>query len=130
VISANSEFILSLDPDDEILPHIAEDVLHYVLLHRVDIVEFHVTEVFRGRAKQFSFLSPPLGAIYGPPYPAAERTLRSRNSFVLVDTRAYVLVSTKLNDDRELVPEFLANADHFDLGSTTSGKVDDVVLPT
>jgi glycosyltransferase involved in cell wall biosynthesis len=60
VLYANGEFILSLDPDDEIFPYIAEDALHYALLHNVDIVEFHVMEVIQGRAKQFSFLNPPL----------------------------------------------------------------------
>jgi glycosyltransferase involved in cell wall biosynthesis len=59
VVNARGEFILSLDPDDEIFPFIAEDALHYALVHHVDVVEFHVMEVIGGRAKQFSFMNPP-----------------------------------------------------------------------
>jgi glycosyltransferase involved in cell wall biosynthesis len=59
VLYAAGQFILSLDPDDEIFPYIAEDAVHLALLHRVDVVEFHVMEVVRGCAKQFSFMNPP-----------------------------------------------------------------------
>jgi glycosyltransferase involved in cell wall biosynthesis len=59
VQSALGEFILSLDPDDELYPSIAEDSVHFALLHSVDIVEFQVLEVISDRAKQFAFLAPP-----------------------------------------------------------------------
>jgi glycosyltransferase involved in cell wall biosynthesis len=59
VLQSTGEFILSLDPDDEIFPYIAEDAVHFALLHGVDIVEFHVMEMMNGHAKQFSFLNPP-----------------------------------------------------------------------
>ncbi|OHT04027.1 Beige/BEACH domain containing protein [Tritrichomonas foetus] len=48
---------------------------------------------------------------------------------------AYRLVKTTHNDFRELtpefflMPEFLVNSDRFDLGRTSNGKIDDVVLP-
>jgi glycosyltransferase involved in cell wall biosynthesis len=58
VFQAAGQFILSLDPDDEMFPFIAEDALHTALLYGVDVVEFHVMEVLEGQAKQFSFLNP------------------------------------------------------------------------
>jgi glycosyltransferase involved in cell wall biosynthesis len=59
VMSARGEYIMSLDPDDELFPFIAEDALRYALLHDMDVVEFHVMELVSGRAKQFSFMNPP-----------------------------------------------------------------------
>jgi glycosyltransferase involved in cell wall biosynthesis len=56
---ARGKFVLSLDPDDELYPFIAEDAVHFALLHGVDIVEFHALEVVGGRAHQFDFLNPP-----------------------------------------------------------------------
>lgn len=50
-------------------------------------------------------------------------------------TGAFKLASTNQNDYRELVPEFfflpefLINSNHFNLGETVNGKIDDVVLP-
>ena len=47
----------------------------------------------------------------------------------------YESVTNASNDFRELIPEFffcpefLVNSNHFDLGSTSKGKIDDVVLP-
>jgi glycosyltransferase involved in cell wall biosynthesis len=60
VLHAQGTFILSLDADDEIYPWIAEDALHCALLHKVDMVEFHVLKVGGGRVKQFNFLNPPM----------------------------------------------------------------------
>jgi glycosyltransferase involved in cell wall biosynthesis len=60
VLHSHGHYLLSLDADDEIFPFIAEDALHYALLHKVDLVEFHVMEVISGRAKQFSYCNPPV----------------------------------------------------------------------
>lgn len=60
ILHSRGHFVLSLDADDELFPFIAEDALHFALLHRVDIVEFHVMEVISGRARQFSFGNPPI----------------------------------------------------------------------
>jgi glycosyltransferase involved in cell wall biosynthesis len=57
---ARGTFILSLDPDDLLLPFIAEDALHFALLHEADIVEFHALMVVNGSAHLFSFLNPPM----------------------------------------------------------------------
>jgi glycosyltransferase involved in cell wall biosynthesis len=59
VLAAQGEYILSLDPDDELFPFIAEDALHYALLHDMDVVEFHVMEFVSNTAKQFKFMNPP-----------------------------------------------------------------------
>jgi glycosyltransferase involved in cell wall biosynthesis len=59
VFHARGHFLLSLDADDELYPFIAEDALHFALLHKVDLVEFHVMEVVGGRAAQFSYCNPP-----------------------------------------------------------------------
>jgi hypothetical protein len=48
---------------------------------------------------------------------------------------AFSLCTTKINDYRELIPEFfcspefLMNRDAFDLGDRSGTKVDDVILP-
>jgi glycosyltransferase involved in cell wall biosynthesis len=60
VRKARGAYILSLDPDDRLLPFIAEDAVHQALLHSADIVEFQVLEVLNGSVHLFSFLSPPL----------------------------------------------------------------------
>jgi hypothetical protein len=60
VLHSRGHYLLSLDADDELFPFIAEDALHFALLHQVDIVEFHVMEMVSGRAKLFSYFNPPL----------------------------------------------------------------------
>jgi glycosyltransferase involved in cell wall biosynthesis len=60
VLHSRGHYILSLDADDEIFPFLAEDALHFALLHQVDLVEFHVVEVRGGRATQFSYCNPPV----------------------------------------------------------------------
>jgi glycosyltransferase involved in cell wall biosynthesis len=59
VENARGEYILSLDPDDVLMPHIAEDSLLAALIHESDIVEFQCLEVVDGVAKLFTFLNPP-----------------------------------------------------------------------
>jgi glycosyltransferase involved in cell wall biosynthesis len=65
VQKAHGTFILSLDPDDFLLPFIAEDAVHCALLHDADIVEFQVLEVLNGSVHLFSFLNPPMIASDG-----------------------------------------------------------------
>jgi glycosyltransferase involved in cell wall biosynthesis len=60
VLQARGHYLLSLDADDELYPFIAEDALHFALLNKVDLVEFHVVEVLGGRATQFSYCNPPV----------------------------------------------------------------------
>jgi glycosyltransferase involved in cell wall biosynthesis len=60
VRQARGTFILSLDPDDLLLPFIAEDAVHFAQLHRADVVEFQVLEVLNGSVHLFSFLNPPM----------------------------------------------------------------------
>jgi glycosyltransferase involved in cell wall biosynthesis len=59
VENAHGAYILSLDPDDIMLPHLAEDTVQIALLHNADMVEFQSLEVVEGTAKLFSFLNPP-----------------------------------------------------------------------
>jgi glycosyltransferase involved in cell wall biosynthesis len=59
VQNARGTYVLSLDPDDVLLPFIAADALHCALLHDADMVEFQVLEVIKGTTHLFSFLSPP-----------------------------------------------------------------------
>jgi glycosyltransferase involved in cell wall biosynthesis len=66
VENARGLFILSLDPDDILLPHIAEDSLEIALVYDLDIVEFQCLEVFEGVVKLFNFLNPPAINLSGP----------------------------------------------------------------
>jgi glycosyltransferase involved in cell wall biosynthesis len=59
VENARGEFILSLDPDDTLLPHIAEDGLTAALAHDVDMVEFEALSVIQGKVRLFSYEPPP-----------------------------------------------------------------------
>jgi glycosyltransferase involved in cell wall biosynthesis len=58
VESARGDFILSLDPDDVLLPFVAEDSLQCALLHDVDVVEFDALDVLENSIHVFHFLNP------------------------------------------------------------------------
>jgi glycosyltransferase involved in cell wall biosynthesis len=58
VESARGDFILSLDPDDVLLPFIAEDSFHCALLHGADVVEFEALDVLDNSVRVFDFLNP------------------------------------------------------------------------
>jgi glycosyltransferase involved in cell wall biosynthesis len=61
VFAARGQYILSLDPDDLLLPRTAELAVRTALVHRVDIVEFQVLECLNGSSDCvfFNFHPPP-----------------------------------------------------------------------
>lgn len=58
VENAAGEYILSLDPDDALMPFAAEDSLHCALLNDADVVKFEVLQVERRHVELFEFLLP------------------------------------------------------------------------
>jgi glycosyltransferase involved in cell wall biosynthesis len=58
VENAAGEYILSLDPDDVMMPFAAEDSLHCALLNDADVVEFEALQVDRRHVGLFEFLLP------------------------------------------------------------------------
>jgi glycosyltransferase involved in cell wall biosynthesis len=58
VENALGEYILSLDPDDVLMPYAAEDSFHCALLNQADVVEFEALQVERSFVQLFAFLLP------------------------------------------------------------------------
>jgi glycosyltransferase involved in cell wall biosynthesis len=59
VENSRGEFIMSLDPDDTMLPHIAKDSLMAAIIHNVDMVEFLALNAMDETVRLFSYQSPP-----------------------------------------------------------------------
>jgi glycosyltransferase involved in cell wall biosynthesis len=64
---AQGSFILSLDPDDRLIPSIAETAFRLAILNGADIVEFQAIEyhIATGHSEMFSFLPPTQTLING-----------------------------------------------------------------
>jgi glycosyltransferase involved in cell wall biosynthesis len=60
VENSRGDYILTLDPDGELMPYIVEDAVRFALLHDADIVEFDTLNVCDNTVKLFAFLSNPL----------------------------------------------------------------------
>jgi glycosyltransferase involved in cell wall biosynthesis len=59
VENARGDYILSLDPNGELRPYIAEDAVHFALLHDADVIEFDALRVCERSVKLSSFLKSP-----------------------------------------------------------------------